>query len=245
MVQYQNRITAFIDILGFKELVKQTVNSKALNDAQEKLNALYTVVEHVTDFLRLARDEIGFTGDTKVTLFSDSIVISIDKDNSYGILAIFNALKKLQIDLIRDNILLRGGVVQGKLIHQDDILMGPALISAYNLESSSALYPRIVIDPKVMAIYARSNGKKMSHLRIKNFYFHKTFTIDFDGTSFIDYFSDVENYLTSTSIHNYIIDMNTMIETNLKSPDVGIRIKYMWMKEKLMHSEYEPLITGN
>jgi hypothetical protein len=233
MSTYQDRIVAFVDILGFKELVKQTMNDKKPELAKEKLTSLYNVVEYVNDFFRLSSDEIGFTGDTKVTLFSDSITISIDKANSYGVLAIFTALKKLQIHLTLDSILLRGGVVHGKLIHEQDIILGPALINAYNLETSSALYPRIVIDPKVMVIYARENGKRMSGLRIKHFDYHQTFSKDFDGSWYIDYFSDVVPYLHDGSKDNYFTRLNNLVAANLKSPDIGIRMKYMWMREKL------------
>jgi hypothetical protein len=242
MAIYQDRITAFIDILGFKDLVKQTTDQKDPITAQKKLDTLFDVVEYVNDYFRLSRDEIGFTQNTKVTLFSDSIVVSIDKANSIGVLEIFTALKKLQIHLIHDKILLRGGIVHGKLIHKEDMLLGPALISAYYLESSSALYPRIVIDPKVMAIYARRDGKRISKLRIKNYDYHKTFAQDFDGTCYIDYFSDIINYLNGGSVEEYINDIGSMIETNLKIFDIGIRMKYMWMKEKLKRSEYAGLM---
>ncbi|MBL7710224.1 MAG: hypothetical protein JNJ86_14205 [Chitinophagaceae bacterium] len=241
-MNYENRIVAFIDILGFAELVKQTVNDKEPALAEQKLNALYYVVEYVTDFIRLSRDEIGFEGDTKTTLFSDSIVISIDKANSHGILAIFRALKKLQIHLIKDGILLRGGIVHGKLIHKDDILIGPGLINAYRLESSSALYPRIVIDPKVTYLYSRQGGKTMGKMRIRHFDYHKTFSKDSDGTSYIDYFNDVSNYLNSGTIENYIKELDSIIKRFIRNDDIGIRMKYMWMREKLKQSEYAALI---
>jgi hypothetical protein len=51
-------------------------------------------------------------------------VSGVDKAKSYGILAIFATRKKLQIHLIMDGILLRGGIVHGKLIHKDDIIPG-------------------------------------------------------------------------------------------------------------------------
>jgi hypothetical protein len=240
---YEDRIVAFIDILGFTELVKQTVNDKEPKMAEQKLNALYNVVEYVTDFMNLSRDEMGFKGDTKTTLFSDSIVISIDKANSYGILTIFSTLKKLQIHLIKDDILLRGGIVHGKLIHKEDILIGPALINAYKLESSAALYPRIVIDPKVTYLFSRQDGKIMGQLRIKNFDYHKTFSKDvFDGTSYIDYFNDIDSYITQGSIKDYIVQLNSIIRRGIRIEDIGIRMKYMWMREKLKLSQYAKLI---
>jgi hypothetical protein len=149
------------------------------------------------------------------------------------VLSIFAALKKLQIHLIRDAILLRGGIVQGRLIHDSDILFGPALISAYNLESTSALYPRIVIDPKVLNIYSRKDGEKMSDLRIRHFDYHKTFSKDLDGFSFIDYFQDVQDYIQNGTADAYYSQVCDLIKKGIKSPDVGIRMKYMWMKEKV------------
>lgn len=239
---YQNRIVAFIDILGFKELVKQTVNDREPELGKQKLDSLYNVVEYVTDFMNLSREEIGFEGDTKTTLFSDSIVISIDRANSHGILTIFATLKKLQIHLIKDGILLRGGIVYGKLIHKDDILIGPALIAAYNLESSAALYPRIVIDPKVTSLFARQNGTVMGKLRIRNFDYHKTFAKDpFDGTFYIDYFNDIDNYV-KTETKDYIIQLDSLVTKGVKTGDIGIKMKYMWMREKLKTSEYAKLI---
>jgi hypothetical protein len=241
-MNYEDRIIAFIDILGFTELVKQTVSQREIKQAQKKLDALYNVVEFVNAFIHLSRDEIGFEGDTKTTLFSDSIVISIDKANSHGVLSIFATLKKLQIQLIRNDILLRGGIVYGKLIHKDDILIGPALINAYKVESSSALYPRIVIDPKVTSLFSRQRGEIMGKLRIRNFDYHKTFKKDFDGTSYIDYFNDIEHYLNGVTIKDYIIQLEELINRGIKNEDIGIRMKHLWMREKLKKSEYYSLM---
>jgi hypothetical protein len=59
---------------------------------------------------------------------------------------VFEILKRIQIKLIGYEILLRGGIVVGKLLHENNIMFGPAFNQAYDLESKSALYPRIVID---------------------------------------------------------------------------------------------------
>lgn len=42
--------------------------------------------------------------------------------------------------------LSRGGIAVGELYHQNGIIYGPALLTAYQLESQAATYPRIVLE---------------------------------------------------------------------------------------------------
>ena len=48
--------------------------------------------------------------------------------------------------LCQSQILLRGGIAVGKLYHDRQIVFGPALVKAYQLENNIAVYPRVVID---------------------------------------------------------------------------------------------------
>jgi hypothetical protein len=48
--------------------------------------------------------------------------------------------------------LLRGGVAEGDIIHDEEGVFGPALIRAYELESRIAMFPRVVVDEPVMRI---------------------------------------------------------------------------------------------
>jgi hypothetical protein len=53
--------------------------------------------------------------------------------------------------LISEGVFIRGGITIGELIHQDSgIIMGPALIDAYELEKNCAIYPRIVLSDKLI-----------------------------------------------------------------------------------------------
>ena len=134
-------------------------------------------------------------------------------------------LKYAQIHLVNEyNILIRGGIVKGPLIHNNDLLLGPAMINAYNLESKCALSPRIVIDPKVKWKYDQIN--KSIHEK------EKVLKKDFDGTYYIDYFNDSLDFYAGDE-EVYFQQLCNIIKSNINSSDISIRMKYLWMREKL------------
>lgn len=236
---YEERIVAFIDILGFADKIRITENEDKPEEAEVMLRNLSEAVRFFQLKIKKAIDEQGFPVGTIASMFSDTIVVSIPKAESEGVLYLFELLKELQINLLMKDILLRGGIVHGKLVHTEQLIIGPALISAYNLESKSALYPRIVIDPRVLSLYVRNSGEIRKSLRLKDYDYHLTFEEDFDGTSYIDYFNSVDEYVPSKNINAYFEKMNEIIKkgTN-RTKDIGIRMKYMWMKKKLSFANY-------
>ena len=50
--------------------------------------------------------------------------------------------------MMSKGILLRGGITVGQLCHKDNIVYGPAMVEAYELESKSAIYPRVIVSEK-------------------------------------------------------------------------------------------------
>src|ERR1041385_2776088 len=146
-MNYEYRIVAFVDILAFSEMIKatDTDDPKKEDDAQAMLDKLQEVVKFLQTDISKAISKHDLPSGTKASMFSDTVVVSIPKAESRGVWRLFQLLKKLQIKLIGNDILLRGGIVHGKLIHQDQLIIGPALVNAYEVESKSALYPRIVI----------------------------------------------------------------------------------------------------
>lgn len=70
----------------------------------------------------------------------------------------------------------------------DDILFGPALVRAYELESTAAIYPRIIIDPAVIEKTKEYQGSLWTE------YIHR----DEDGQLFLDYLygAALDNLLT-------------------------------------------------
>lgn len=232
---YENRIVVFIDILGFSSIVRKTITTQKAESRIEKANfvlgnlisALEFIHEHFNQ-LKLAYEDSSI----QLSQFSDSIVISV-LENSKELIIVFKHLKLIQARLLaRYNILIRGGVVKGKLIHTNNILLGPAMVNAYNLESKCALSPRIVIDPKVKWVYNKINKTDAGEILEKE----KILKKDYDGTFYIDYFNYNLEFYTGDSDEKYFATICWLIKDNIESSDISIRMKYLWMREKLKTS---------
>lgn len=236
--EYEDRIVAFIDILGFSEMIKLTDRDDRPEDAKIMLNNLLNTLMFLQRKIKESIELKELPAGTMASIFSDTIVVSIPRMETQGLLYLFELLKTLQIKLIKNDILLRGGIVRGKLIHTDRLIIGPALVSAYNLESKSALYPRIVIDPLIMSLLVRENGKSIGY-KLKDYDYHYTFDKDFDGTYYIDYFNSVDDYVVSKDVKSYFAKLNELIAKYMdKRKDIGIRMKYSWIKSKVEIANY-------
>lgn len=164
-IQYENRIVAFIDILGFKEIVKNSeYNSDQLQTIYEALGFLkkreipdkwnMQFVELEKDAQKRGMRGFNISSRTAASAFSDSIVISvqIDIDNINASLStLISNISFVGSKLMSDGILIRGGMTIGKIVHTDDgIVFGQGLIDAFLLETRSAKYPRIILSDKLI-----------------------------------------------------------------------------------------------
>jgi hypothetical protein len=79
----------------------------------------------------------------RVSTFSDNVVAS----NTRAVQEHFlYTLAVIQFMIAGMGFLLRGGVTIGQIVHEKDVVFGPALNRAYEIESTVAVMPRIVID---------------------------------------------------------------------------------------------------
>jgi len=230
---YEKRIVCFIDILGFSSRIKDTTKN-----GQDGIDSLQTVCIGL-ELIRSLGEVVGHRAKIEgavSTQFSDSIVISFpwnDGDNS--ILVAFATIKYMQIYLIKYcKFLLRGGIVMGDVIHNDKMIVGPAMIAAHELESKCAVSPRIVIDPKVAYRY---NSILKKHK--KEWKGGSVIQRDYDDTYFIDYFniSEEELPMTLDEVKEYFRTLCTLVSDNIERADMNIRIKYLWMRSKIKKSK--------
>ncbi|MBO8176036.1 MAG: hypothetical protein H0Z31_01105 [Bacillus sp. (in: Bacteria)] len=148
---YSKRAIVFLDILGFREIVY-----KSLSDDKEK-NNLFQVLRYIEE-QRKEQDNYAIIyvdgeernrinldiSERRVTTFSDSIVISYPDDDD-GRMSLLWEVVLIQCYLGRKGYLTRGGITHGDLYHKDNIVVGPAMIEAYELESKVANYPRVIL----------------------------------------------------------------------------------------------------
>lgn len=148
-VGYTDSFVAFIDILGFKNYI--------LNNNFTFAKDLFNDIRNFANQLLKSHNDV-FTKEmlSTVTLniISDSIVISVPKTTKYSLEMLLLAINTIVFNVLREyGLICRGGIAEGYFHSDNEIAFGPALVAAYNLENSVAVYPRIVFTREVYDSY--------------------------------------------------------------------------------------------
>lgn len=141
---------AFIDFLGVKEMIA--------NDDDGKLLIVFRAACKAA--LRMCKQILNDEDEVTIKMFSDNLVLCkrINKSDSKTadvqgamrrVLVAASLFQYFVLDTI--GVLVRGGVTVGELYIDNMMVWGQALVDAYRIENEIALYPRIVIDPKLIA----------------------------------------------------------------------------------------------
>jgi hypothetical protein len=140
-LQLSPHFVAFIDILGFSEMVRTDCESSG---PPRHLERLYE--SHTRASALLGKDiEAG------LIQFSDSIVFSRPFDLP-ALAGFLRAVSALQRSFLLDGLLCRGGVTFGRHFVKDRFLFSKGLIDAYQLETSQARYPRVVVSENLLQL---------------------------------------------------------------------------------------------
>lgn len=224
--QYEERVVVFIDILGFRAHINLSVNDP------EYFIKMRDVLNYISTYQKSnyldgfgAEKDIG----KQVTVFSDSVVISYPVKLPGSVFYLLMDIIHLQLDMLKNGILFRGGVTVGKLCHDDNIVYGPAMNEAYELESKVAVYPRVIVSEEAIrkGIQYPLNPPKQELE-----YIASLLKKDFDEQYYIDFMSqwqeldDEEIYFDALSKVKAVIE-KALIETK-KVPNV--HVKYQWLK---------------
>ncbi|WP_295201958.1 hypothetical protein [uncultured Chryseobacterium sp.] len=228
-MNYQNRICCFIDILGFKTHLNETIDSHG-NDVVEKINSINSILE----LSKSITSNHGISESRVVTYFSDSIVISYEfNEESQLFLSLLNLLY-VSMELANKGYLTRGGVSIGKLIHNENVIFGPALVKAYNLESKISKYPRIIIDKEVIDEGIKYHSQNHT-INEEEEYIMDIVTLDDDENYYIDYiqkssseFDDIEY-----DLYRFINNLKSNFFSNYESEPTDVKEKLDWLKQKI------------
>jgi len=228
-MKYENRIVCFIDILGFKNIVANTVDGEDDNETEIlKINNLLLRARNILDI-----DTEKVSKSKIVTQFSDSLVISFNVNEESEIFWTLVEILHLIINFAYGGYLLRGGISYGKLIHDDKLVYGPGLISAYQIESSDAIYPRIILDESILNLAQKHRYKDHNETQEREL-IEDIITKDEDNFYYIDYIEKVQGELDDPEldIFTYLNKLNKVIVDGLKHPSKDVRSKYIWLKKK-------------
>jgi hypothetical protein len=153
---YQNRIVSFIDILGFANAIERSASDPALTDdiyAALRTAPFSSPLHGPPNY----PTSMSHSSTVRSTNFSDSIVISAER-SIIGLVTVVEMSRAFSCVLLQLGMLARGGVACGQLIHEDSLIFGPGLVSAYHLESQVSKVARIIMD-KETADFAQECGQ--------------------------------------------------------------------------------------
>lgn len=201
-------IVSFIDILGFSSIVEHDARSLSPSNF-ERIN------EGLEDVRRGAKES-----NIEVVLFSDSIILSSELDNQ-SFVSILTKSIEIQQRLLGKYIPTRGGIAFGKHYQDTKSLYSEALIKAYNLETSIAKFPRVVIDKNLINwfLYDQDTTQEQKQL------LSQITCIDRDSETFLD-------YITEESLEDSLGLLN---KANTKKISTGILEKYQWLSSYHNH----------
>ena len=180
---YEDRILLFLDVLGWRELIEASIaGSPPVEWIVQALDRAHHSANLIRDSkARGNEDPLGM----EVAHFSDTIVFSC-RDTPSSLPVVFDYAEHLSYDFLAGGalglgrklkprgLLSRGAIVKEKLYHRGNVLIGPALVEAYTMESSLAVYPRILISNNLLALLNKCEDHKHWMRR------------DSDGLHFVD-----------------------------------------------------------
>lgn len=158
-IGYSEYYVAVLDILGFKDLV--------LNELDENK---YKIARYLEITKGLLNDNKGKKAESKLgtIVISDTIILSIPfgsgrQENISNLRQLCVAIQDIQFKLALNKIWLRGAISSGNTYIADDEsqIVGPAYINAYLLEENVAIYPRVILDNKLVSKLNMSSAQEL------------------------------------------------------------------------------------
>jgi len=169
---YELRYCAFLDILGFTDLIGDIARG-------------HIEFEVVRELLRKihqpSKYDTAGTADFRATTISDAIALSTSF-SANGLAVIVDLVSSLTLGALEAGYFMRGGLCRGLLYHDNDMVFGEAFIKAYRIESSVARYPRVMVTKQVYDDALGSNRKS---------YFQTHLAQSDDGPYFVDVLEDI------------------------------------------------------
>ena len=228
---YEDRIVIFIDILGFKDSIKKSINDSTI------LNNIYLVINNMYNEYNFnnAIKKFDLQNEYEISVFSDSIIYSAPLKNNLDIYYMFSMVECLLRKIISFGFVARGGVSIGKMIHYDGIAFGPALVESVELESK-AIYPRIIFSEatyKNLISILKKNNKKNCDDDIKQFrnLFYKFSNETHEKFFYLDYIAQSNEFECNDDYINFLSKAKKIVEDGIATQNnKHIKEKYVWLK---------------
>ncbi len=203
LVDTEPRFVCFLDIIGFKEMIKKydtDYTSSILQDIQEAFSETIGMLEN--EYFQ--KDDL--LSHLKYQMFSDNVSISIPYfDNKEDFLTNFNLIsifiRGLQFLMMAKGFFIRGGLSIGSYYSDKNMIFSQGLVNAYELETKKAIYPRVIVDKIILDKFEKYGNNELEKYGIK-----KYLISDWENMVFLNPFNLTANLISQFE------DANSMVK---------------------------------
>lgn len=224
--QYTDCYIAFLDILGFKNLIDT-------KPCEEIYKIFSTKMKKPLSAFSKGTKSILDMEDIKMKVMSDSICFYVDSQKRNALVGLIATCAYFQVELLRlhEPILSRGAIVQGDIYADDSVIFGPGFVKAYQMEEHSAKFPRIIVTKSTL-----DGAQGNTDEDVRN-YIPQTVFCDFDEFYVVDYLELFEGFDISGEDCQYLLKyINGILSA---TTDSSVREKYLYLKKNLLRW-YDP-----
>lgn len=152
-------LVAWVDVLGFSDQIKAA-------DDEDKFQTIYRRILSIQDAFSKdsaspepAQREMNESFGMRVIALSDGLVMTLELEGfedhpwSLGerIRSFLHEVRLAQATCVTLGNFLRGGIAVGKFYFENEILLSPAFVKAYEMETKKAVVPVILIEKPIAA----------------------------------------------------------------------------------------------
>ena len=157
--------------------------------------------------------------DVQYQAISDTIILASNHRDEF--LRFASAVKTVYLGFLREGLLIRGGIAYGWHFKNADMTYSHALARAHEIETASAVHPRVVIDRNVIEVQ-----ENFGHLQSV----HDAHLIaEANGIAFLNVV-DAENW---DEVYQWAGDAYTSSKEQIEG-DESAYVKHMWLEHFLL-----------
>ena len=134
---------ALLDVLGYRHYLERDRACGTL-EFQSQLSEALSVFDKVSDT------------DFNVRAISDTIIVTCLKHDHFP--ELLEILRDVFIAFMQQELFIRGGIAYSRHFQSGRLTYSHAIARAYELETKSAVYPRIVVDKNIIDMYKVGKG---------------------------------------------------------------------------------------
>jgi hypothetical protein len=231
-VAYKTCLVTYFDILGFRSLLKSETAGRISRILRVVKESSRRDKESEHDFDRLYESFSDLTLRSIVVSSPEFLLVRPEL-----LLYELESIAKVQIELIlREKILVRGGIAIGALVKSWGLVYGSALVKAYELEKT-AKHPRVFIDDDLLDLLRQLSTPRGTY----NSEITQLVATD-RHHSYVDYLRYRSRLTDWDEQAKFFRKHKQVIEEGLArfSSNLHIRAKYRWLKR--YHNSRVPMI---